>query len=88
MHVMRMGIHSKIVLCFNVAGVLWPPNVPHLNCIGERFEMFNLHAYGTKCALHVYVFVESGFAKGYAQLLDSAVLVDVIITLAEMFCPT
>lgn len=86
-HGMGMGVHNKIVLRFNEADVFWPPHVPQLNCLDERFQMFNLHAYGKKGVLLVHVFAESGFAKGYGQLSDSAVLVEVMVTLAGMFCP-
>lgn len=86
-HGMGMGVHNKIVLRFNEADVFWPPHVPQLNCLDERFQMFNLHAYGKKGVLLVHVFAESGFANGYGQLSDSAVLVEVMVTLAGMFCP-
>lgn len=65
--------------------VLWPPDIAHFNCVDERFQFFNLHAYGHRGMLDTHVFNGSGFAKGYNGLSDADVMVEVLAVLHSMF---
>lgn len=85
-HGMGMGVHNKIVLRFREEDMFWPPKVPQLNCLDPRFQFFNLHAYGKPGVLLVHVFAESGFADGYDNLSDPAVVAEVLLVLGGMFC--
>lgn len=85
-HGMGMGIHNKIVLRFSEDDVFWAAQTPQLNCIDERFQFFNLHAYGKTGVLLVHVFAESGFAAGYWNLSDLGVLYEVMVVLGGIYC--
>lgn len=85
-HGMGMGIHNKIVLRFSDDDVFWAAQTPQLNCIDERFQFFNLHAYGKTGVLLVHVFAESGFAAGYWDLPDPGVLYEVMVVLGGIYC--
>lgn len=85
-HGMGMGVHNKIILRFREGDVFWPPKLPQLNCLDPRFQFFNLHTYGKPGVLLIHVFAESGFANGYNNLSDPAVVAEVLLVLGGMFC--
>lgn len=85
-HGMGMGAHNKVILRFREEDVFWPPKLPQLNCLDPRFQFFNLHTYGKPGVLLVHVFAESGFANGYGNLSDPAVVAEVLLILGGMFC--
>ena len=45
---LSMGRHNKVILRFQEKDVFWPHSMPHLNCLDERFQFLNLHAYGKR----------------------------------------
>lgn len=85
-HGMGMGIHNKVVLRFSEGNIFWPVKLPQLNCTDSRFQFFNLNAYGKPGVLLVHVFAESGFAAGFWNLSDTAVLFEIMMVLGGMFC--
>lgn len=80
-----MGVHNKVILWFRKEDVFWPEDVVQLNCADERFQFFNLHAYGHMGLMVAHVFNGSGFAQGYNGLNDYEVVNAAVKVLHGMF---
>lgn len=84
-HSLGMGVHNKVILRFHPDDVFWPAQTPQINCLDERFQFFNLHAYGKRGVLLTHVFGGTGFARGYDGLSDSQVVSEILTVLKSMF---
>ena len=81
-----VGVHNKVILRFAERDVFWPHSVPQLNCLDERFQFFNLHAYGKTGVILAHVFSESGYIEKMKQKTDDDVVEEVLSVLYDMFC--
>ncbi|EKX73706.1 amine oxidase, flavin-containing family member protein [Theileria equi strain WA] len=52
----RMGHHNKVILRFSPKDVFWPDDELQFNCLDDRFQFMNLHAYGKDGCLLAHSF--------------------------------
>nr|AZL94586.1 polyamine oxidase [Nephromyces sp. MMRI] len=51
-----MGVHNKIVMRFDPGQIFWRQQSPQLNCLDQRYQFLNLHAYGKVGCLLAHCF--------------------------------
>ncbi|PHJ25927.1 amine flavin-containing domain-containing [Cystoisospora suis] len=80
----KMGVHNKIVIRWHPSDIFWDPHQLQLNCLDQKFQFLNLHAYGKEGCLLAHCFPP--FSNGYGGLAsDQAVVAEVIDVLQRMF---
>eukprot|EP00921_Rhytidocystis_pertsovi_P005282 GHVQ01009128.1.p1 GENE.GHVQ01009128.1~~GHVQ01009128.1.p1 ORF type:complete len:948 (+),score=98.35 GHVQ01009128.1:376-3219(+) len=80
----KMGSHNKVVLRFRTSDIFWPPSAIQLNCLDQKFQFMNLHAYGKIGCLLAHCFPP--FSIGYEELKSEQQVVDEVLgTLQGMF---
>ncbi|CDJ63353.1 amine oxidase, flavin-containing domain-containing protein, putative [Eimeria necatrix] len=80
----RMGCHNKVVIRWHPDDVFWHGRGLQLNCLDQKFQFLNLHAYGKPGCLLAHCFPP--FSSGYGGLLtDQEVVAEVLALLQRMF---
>ncbi|PFH36418.1 hypothetical protein BESB_046100 [Besnoitia besnoiti] len=80
----KMGVHNKIILRWHPDDVFWEPHQLQLNCLDQKFQFLNLHAYGKEGCLLAHSFPP--FSNGYGGLQsDEEVVAEVLAVLQRMF---
>ncbi|CBZ51965.1 amine oxidase, flavin-containing domain-containing protein [Neospora caninum Liverpool] len=79
-----MGVHNKVILRWHPADIFWERHQLQLNCLDQKFQFLNLHAYGKEGCLLAHAFPP--FSNGYGGLQsDDAVVAEVLAVLQRMF---
>ncbi|KAL8440014.1 hypothetical protein Efla_004930 [Eimeria flavescens] len=80
----RMGCHNKVLIRWHPDDVFWGTNGLQLNCLDQKFQFLNLHAYGKAGCLLAHCFPP--FSSGYGGLqTDQEVVAEVLGLLQQMF---
>ncbi|KAL8271946.1 hypothetical protein Esti_004070 [Eimeria stiedai] len=80
----RMGCHNKVVIRWHPDDVFWGTKGLQLNCLDQKFQFLNLHAYGKPGCLLAHCFPP--FSSGYGGLqTDQEVVAEVLGLLQQMF---
>ncbi|OEH78233.1 amine flavin-containing protein domain-containing protein [Cyclospora cayetanensis] len=80
----RMGCHNKVIIRWHPDDVFWEERGLQLNCLDQKFQFLNLHAYGKPGCLLAHCFPP--FSSGYGGLqTDQEVVAEVLALLQQMF---
>ncbi|CDI87079.1 amine oxidase, flavin-containing domain-containing protein, putative [Eimeria praecox] len=80
----RMGCHNKVIIRWHPDDVFWHERGLQLNCLDQKFQFLNLHAYGKPGCLLAHCFPP--FSTGYGGLhTDQEVVAEVLALLQQMF---
>ncbi|ANQ06327.1 Uncharacterized protein PCOAH_00007460 [Plasmodium coatneyi] len=80
----RMGNHNKIILRFYPFDFDWPFDSLQLNCIDQKFQFLNLHAYGKIGCILVHCFPPWSCTYGYIKK-EHYIVNECLYTLHKMF---
>ncbi|CAA9990155.1 lysine-specific histone demethylase 1, putative [Plasmodium knowlesi strain H] len=80
----RMGNHNKIILRFYPFDFDWPFDSLQLNCIDQKFQFLNLHAYGKIGCVLVHCFPPWSCTYGYIKN-EHYIVNECLYTLHKMF---
>ncbi|EUD66520.1 hypothetical protein C922_03154 [Plasmodium inui San Antonio 1] len=80
----RMGNHNKIILRFYPFDFSWPFDSLQLNCIDQKFQFLNLHAYGKIGCILVHCFPPWSCTYGYIKK-EHFIVNECLHTLHKMF---
>ncbi|GAB68328.1 lysine-specific histone demethylase 1 [Plasmodium cynomolgi strain B] len=80
----RMGNHNKIILRFYPFDFAWPFDSLQLNCIDQKFQFLNLHAYGKIGCILVHCFPPWSCTYGYINK-EHYIVNECLCTLHKMF---
>ncbi|SBT72041.1 lysine-specific histone demethylase 1, putative [Plasmodium malariae] len=80
----KMGNHNKIILRFYPFNFIWPFDSLQLNCIDQKFQFLNLHAYGKVGCVLVHCFPPWSCTYGYIKK-EYFIVNECLYTLNKMF---
>ncbi|ETW48286.1 hypothetical protein PFMALIP_03659 [Plasmodium falciparum MaliPS096_E11] len=80
----KMGNHNKIILRFYPYNFTWPFDSLQINCIDQKFQFLNLHAYGKIGCILVHCFPPWSCTYGYIKK-EHYIINECLYTLNKMF---
>ncbi|CRH03764.1 lysine-specific histone demethylase 1, putative [Plasmodium relictum] len=80
----KMGNHNKIILRFYPYSFTWPFDSLQLNCLDQKFQFLNLHAYGKVGCVLVHCFPPWSSTYGYIKK-EYFIVNECLYTLNKMF---
>ncbi|KEG01500.1 lysine-specific histone demethylase 1, putative [Plasmodium vinckei vinckei] len=80
----QMGRHNKIILRFYPFNFIWPFDGLQINCIDQKFQYLNLHAYGKIGCILVHCFPPWSTTYGYIKK-EHSIVNECLYTLSKMY---
>ncbi|SCN59009.1 lysine-specific histone demethylase 1, putative [Plasmodium chabaudi chabaudi] len=80
----KMGRHNKIILRFYPFNFIWPFDGLQINCIDQKFQYLNLHAYGKIGCILVHCFPPWSSTYGYIKK-EYSIVNECLYTLSKMY---
>ncbi|CXI17529.1 lysine-specific histone demethylase 1, putative [Plasmodium berghei] len=80
----KMGRHNKIILRFYPFNFIWPFDGLQINCIDQKFQYLNLHAYGKIGCILVHCFPPWSSTYGYIKK-EYSIVNECLYNLSKMY---